>query len=42
MEEQAPFPFEQDRQRIAAMTSRLVRDRVFRRVVLKAYDRGVQ
>jgi putative restriction endonuclease len=37
-EEQAPFPFEQRRQRIEAITSRLVRDRVFRRVVLKAYD----
>lgn len=37
-EEQAPFAFEQERQRIALVTSRIVRDRVFRRVVLRAYD----
>jgi putative restriction endonuclease len=37
-EEQAPFPFQQDRDRVAMVTSRLIRDRVFRRVVLKAYD----
>lgn len=34
---QAPFVFEQERERITAMTSRVVRDRVFRRVVLRAY-----
>jgi putative restriction endonuclease len=37
-DEQAPFAFEQNRDRVTAMTSRLVRDRVFRQVVLKAYD----
>lgn len=37
-EEQVPFVFEKERERILAMTTRTVRDRVFRRVVLKAYD----
>jgi putative restriction endonuclease len=37
-EEQTPFLFEQDRTRVSSLTSRLVRDRVFRRVVLRAYD----
>jgi putative restriction endonuclease len=37
-EERAPFVFEQERDRVAALTSRPVRDRAFRRVVLKAYD----
>lgn len=37
-EERAPFVFEQERERVLALTSRPVRDRVFRRVVLKAYD----
>lgn len=37
-EEQAPFQFEQERERLKFMTSRIVRDRVFRSVVLKAYD----
>lgn len=36
-EEQTPFVFEQERDRVLALTSRPVRDRVFRRVVLKAY-----
>ena len=36
-EGQAPFVFEQERERIAAMTTRVVRARVFRRVVLRAY-----
>ncbi len=36
-EERAPFVFEQERQRITAYTSRIFRDRVFRRVVLRAY-----
>lgn len=31
------MPFEQERERIAAMSTRVVRDRVFRRVVLRAY-----
>lgn len=35
---QSPFAFEQERVRVEAVTSRLVRDRVFRRVVLRAYD----
>ncbi len=37
-EEQAPFTYEQERERIERLTSRVVRDRVFRRVVLRAYD----
>lgn len=37
-EDQAPFAFEQERTRITALTSRLVRDRIFRRVVLHAYE----
>jgi putative restriction endonuclease len=36
-EEQSPFAYEQERERVAALTSRVVRDRVFRRVVLRAY-----
>ncbi len=37
-EEQVPFTYEQERERIERLTSRVVRDRVFRRVVLRAYD----
>ena len=37
-EEPTPFIFEQERARVPSLTSRLVRDRVFRRVVLRAYD----
>jgi len=37
-EEQAPFVFEQHRDRVTSLSSRLVRDRVFRRIVLRAYD----
>lgn len=37
-EERASFQFEQQRPRADALTSRLVRDRVFRQVVLRAYD----
>jgi len=36
-EEQAPYEFEQDRTQM--LTLRTVRDRIFRTVVLKAYDR---
>ncbi|MET3927163.1 HNH endonuclease [Devosia sp. 2618] len=36
-EGQAPFAYEQERERVATMTTRVVRDRVFRRVVLRAY-----
>jgi putative restriction endonuclease len=36
-EGQEPFAYEQERNRISAMTTRVVRDRVFRRVVLRAY-----
>lgn len=36
--EQTPFELEEDRVRINYLTSRIVRDRVFRRVVLDAYD----
>jgi putative restriction endonuclease len=35
---QSPFALEEERERVAMLTSRIVRDRVFRRVVLRAYD----
>lgn len=37
-EEQTPFRFDQQRDRISITVSRVLRDRVFRRVVLGAYD----
>jgi putative restriction endonuclease len=37
-EEQAPFQHEHERNRISYLGSRIVRDQVFRRVVLGAYD----
>ncbi len=37
-EQQAPFMFEQQRNRISVTVSRILRDRIFRRVVLRAYD----
>ena len=37
-EEQAPFQFDQQRDRVSLTISRILRDRVFRRVVLRAYD----
>lgn len=37
-EGQAPYVFEQPRDRVPQLTSRVVRDRVFRKVVLRAYD----
>jgi putative restriction endonuclease len=37
-EEQSPFRFEQQRDRVSVIVSRVLRDRVFRRVVLRAYD----
>lgn len=37
-EEQAPFAFERPRERVDVFCSRIVRDRIFRRVVLRAYD----
>jgi len=37
-EDQTPFQLEQERQRVSSLTSRIVRDRVFRKVVLRAYD----
>jgi len=37
-EERMPFQFEQVRDRVGHFNSRIVRDRVFRRVVLRAYD----
>lgn len=36
--EQAPFKFEQQRDRVSLTVSRILRDRVFRRIVLRAYD----
>ena len=37
-EEQSPFVFEQSRERASFTISRIVRDRIFRRVVLRAYS----
>ncbi|WP_455269899.1 HNH endonuclease [Rhizobium herbae] len=37
-EEQAPFQFEEKRDRVSYVSSRIVRDRVFQRIVLRAYD----
>jgi putative restriction endonuclease len=37
-EEQERFQFEQARERVNYLTSRIVRDRIFRRIVLRAYD----
>ena len=37
-EEQAPFLFEEQRERESFTVSRIVRDRVFRGIVLRAYD----
>lgn len=36
---QAPFTFEQERTRVTQLSSRLVRDRLFRRLILQAYDK---
>jgi putative restriction endonuclease len=38
MEERTPFIFDTERERVAAYTSRIARNRVFRRIVLDAYD----
>jgi putative restriction endonuclease len=37
-EEQKPFIFDQQRDRVSLTISKILRDRVFRRVVLRAYD----
>ncbi|OZA72535.1 MAG: restriction endonuclease [Caulobacter sp. 39-67-4] len=37
-EEQVPFAFEESRERVSYLSSRIVRDRIFRGVVLRAYD----
>lgn len=37
-EERASFVFDEARERVSAIVSRIVRDRVFRRIVLRAYD----
>jgi putative restriction endonuclease len=37
-DQQVPYTIETERQRLQQLTSRVVRDRVFRRVVLRAYD----
>lgn len=37
-DEQAPFEFEQIRERVTLLSSRVLRDRIFRSVVLRAYD----
>ena len=36
-EAQTPFTFEQPRERVSYLSSRIIRDRVFRRTVLRAY-----
>jgi len=38
-ENQAPYFLEKDRKRISYLTSRAVRDRVFRQLILRAYDK---
>lgn len=37
-EERMPFAFDEARERVSSLVSRVVRDRVFRRIVLRAYD----
>jgi putative restriction endonuclease len=37
-EKPLPFDLEQSRERVSYLSSRIVRDRIFRRVVLRAYD----
>jgi putative restriction endonuclease len=37
-ESQAPYVFEQERVRVEQLASRTIRDRAFRRIVLRAYD----
>lgn len=37
-DERVPFIFDEARERVSAIVSRVVRDRVFRRIVLRAYD----
>ena len=37
-EEHAPFVFDVERERVGVYSSRIVRDRVFRRIVINAYD----
>lgn len=37
-EERAPFVFDDPRERVSAYTNRVVRDRIFRRKILEAYD----
>lgn len=36
---QAPFMFEDERVRVTQLSSRIVRDRLFRRLILRAYDK---
>lgn len=36
--DEQPTPFQFERERVSSLTSRIVRDRVFRRIVLRAYD----
>lgn len=37
-EEQTPFQFDEQRKRLSFTVSRIARDRIFRRIVLRAYD----
>ncbi len=39
VEDQTPFQFDEQRERMSFTVSRIMRDRVFREVVLRAYDR---
>ncbi len=41
-EEHAPFIMDAQRERVAVYSSRLVRNRVFRRIVLEAYESGAR
>ena len=38
MEEHTPFAMDAERERVAFYSSRIIRDRVFRKIVLDAYD----
>jgi len=37
-QQQTPFQFDQQRDRTTVTVSRVLRDRIFRRIVLRAYD----
>jgi len=37
-DDQMPFQLEKERERVSSLTSRILRDRIFRKIVLRAYD----